>query len=907
MAGQSRFPHRSPTSLTREEQSQRTQEAHRLLTDAVEQLATSDDWLKMLALSERLPTYSPRNCVMLAAQDARGMVMGYRAWQSIPAIGGGFCQVRRGAKGLKILAPVTRSRPEVDEVSAAQTPLSRVVGFTAISVFDETALTSAPAVPQRPQRLGENAPVHLWDALAAQVTASGYCLDTSAHVTATIFPANGLTDHQIRTVAVRPDLSPGQRAKTLAHELAHVRLHHPDVIPEGTTRSTAEVEAESVAFLVAAELNLDSSAYSIPYIAGWAKGNTELILATADRAVRTARDISDAVQTYLREPSLQTAIPDEPRHSLPPASPSLTNDSESERMHRLYDAPASAMSAMGAELDPVTISTTSGAWHLTWRPEQSTFTAHHLTTPGPFPMTGVHECGHVSRVIGALPQEITSMGALEQHLGFALPHRVRDYLDAARAMRPAALTAARDFSTLYPGDRDNPTELPATERPTRTSVVTVPAAGATISMSYGTAMGEVAPTRRWSSGAVSVEILSGEANLDPELRRHQALTYRLTENNRVIFSGDDIIAPLDIDPASDTAVQQVVLLLCVPEDGISLSTVQTEFVTRSALDLLRQTQLPEPPYAPGTRVAVTPPGDGTTPVTGTVVEAIRNRDDVVGSYSWRPDTAALTGHPWHDNPRHTIVSSAANVQATLAEPDVGLTGWNPDVPLAFGTHVSVPTGDVEAQPGVVIRAFARNSHWEYDVRPSAPPPGPSVSAGDAPAEFTRVGAGDLIPAVGTAWDSTDALLRARGRSGITPHDGEILAVRGHLAQVVVGDAGVELAERELLDLVAVGPSTWLATTAEPIAVEPTADRSVTPCATPDCYDEAASTVSVGRPNLPTELSQRCGPCAARAILTALPRGYTVDIRPLHSPTVMDPPTPAVDTTTAVFVGAGGHL
>ena len=501
------------------------------------------------------------------------------------------------------------------------------------------------------------------------------------------------------------------------------------------------------------------------------------------------------------------------------------------------------------------------------------------------------------------------MGALEQHLGFALPHQVRDYLDTAQARRPAALTAARDFSTLYPGDRDNPADLPETERPICTSVVTIPTAGATaISTSYGTAMGEVAPLRRWSSGAASVEILSGDVDLDPELRGHQALTYRLSDNNRVIFSGDDILAPLDVDPASDTALQQVVLLLCQPEDDISLSTAQTDFLTRSALDLLRQTQLPEPPYASGTRIAVTPPGDGTAPVTGTVVDAIRNRDDVVSSYGWRPDAAALTGHPWHDNPRHTIVSTAASVQATLTEPDVGLTGWTPDVPLAFGTHVTFPTGEGETQPGVVIRAFARDGHWEYDVRPGAPPPGPSASAGGSPAELTRVGAGDLIPAIGTARDSTDALLQARERSGITPHEGEILAVRGHLAQVAVGDAGVELAQRELLDLVAVGPSTSLSTTAEPIAVEPTAGRSVTPCATPDCYDEAASTVSVGRPHLPTELSQRCGPCAAKAILAALPRGYTVDIRPLHSPTVIDPPTPAVDTTAAdVFAASGGHL
>lgn len=39
--------------------------------------------------------------------------------------------------------------------------------------------------------------------------------------------ANGMTDYVTRSVAVRGDMDPAARAKTLAHELAHLKLHGP--------------------------------------------------------------------------------------------------------------------------------------------------------------------------------------------------------------------------------------------------------------------------------------------------------------------------------------------------------------------------------------------------------------------------------------------------------------------------------------------------------------------------------------------------------------------------------------------------------------------------------------------------------------------------------------------------------
>jgi hypothetical protein len=56
-------------------------------------------------------------------------------------------------------------------------------------------------------------------------------------------------------------------------------------------RNVAEIEAESVAHIVAQVHGLATDDYSIPYVAGWSNGKTEVIAATADRVLKTAKQI----------------------------------------------------------------------------------------------------------------------------------------------------------------------------------------------------------------------------------------------------------------------------------------------------------------------------------------------------------------------------------------------------------------------------------------------------------------------------------------------------------------------------------------------------------------------------------------------------------------------------------------
>jgi len=177
-------------------------------------------------------------------------------------------------------------------------PKYRIVGFAVTHVFDVSQTDGEPLPePVRPQLLAGQAPDGLWDALARQVDAAGFTLARCPDAAA-IGGANGVTDYRSRTVTVRADVTDAQAVKTLAHELAHVLLHNPDNDGRPECRGIVEVEAESVAYLVAAHQEMDTSDYTFAYVAGWAEASDDpgqAVRGTADRVLRAAGAILAAV------------------------------------------------------------------------------------------------------------------------------------------------------------------------------------------------------------------------------------------------------------------------------------------------------------------------------------------------------------------------------------------------------------------------------------------------------------------------------------------------------------------------------------------------------------------------------------------------------------------------------------
>jgi antirestriction protein ArdC len=278
--------------MTTDERADALAAVHDRLLEQVQRLTSSAAWTQMLQVASKFPTYSPNNLLLIAAQrpDAT-RVAGYRAWRQLGR------QVRKGEHGIAILAPVLRRRDAsldaaVDELAGEAArdlpprPSRVIVGYRVARVFDITQ-TDGPDLPDvRPALLDGVAPLGLWADLLDQIEAAGYTFEY-----ADLSPANGLTNFTANVVQLRPDLSGAQKTKTLAHELAHIQLHSPGQRPEEITRDTAEVEAESVAYVVTAAHGLATDDYTVPYVTGWAGGNLDLIAATATRVLACAGQI----------------------------------------------------------------------------------------------------------------------------------------------------------------------------------------------------------------------------------------------------------------------------------------------------------------------------------------------------------------------------------------------------------------------------------------------------------------------------------------------------------------------------------------------------------------------------------------------------------------------------------------
>ena len=294
------------TNSKREAAKAKAEAAQEQLAAKVEELHDPAAWAEFLAWAGRFHRYSWGNVLLIAMQrrDAT-RVAGYRAWQALGR------QVRKGESGITILAP--RQGPCFGCTDAGEKRAAKAAGrqargrgcdrcsgrgrylfFTTATVFDigQTDGDPVPAPPVPDAELLTGGDTGMFDRLVELLTPDGWTVEKTYAGGGGV---NGYCDHSARRIVVEQDREPAHQVKTLLHELAHASLHDPADVDYTAERGRCEVEAESVAHVVLAGLGLDTSAYSLGYVTGWANGEAAVLRAAAQRVMGEARRMLDVL------------------------------------------------------------------------------------------------------------------------------------------------------------------------------------------------------------------------------------------------------------------------------------------------------------------------------------------------------------------------------------------------------------------------------------------------------------------------------------------------------------------------------------------------------------------------------------------------------------------------------------
>lgn len=274
---------------------EKTKEALAKIETALQNINTDADWLQYLAFQAKFYRYSARNILLIRAQNPEARyVKGYKAWRELDRF------VKKGAKGIAILAPCIKKveeykepadKSEYQDKKGEKVTKNVLVGFTIKYVFDISATDGSDEhLPILVKGLSGDSEDEkaLYERIKAAITAQGH---TIREVTGTA--SKGSYNLITKVISVRSDMEALQRIKTLLHEYGHLEdfAMNPD---ENISRPHRELVAESVAFIVASRLGLDTSRYSSGYLASWGGEAGELAV-VADSAQKVAMKIIDTL------------------------------------------------------------------------------------------------------------------------------------------------------------------------------------------------------------------------------------------------------------------------------------------------------------------------------------------------------------------------------------------------------------------------------------------------------------------------------------------------------------------------------------------------------------------------------------------------------------------------------------
>jgi antirestriction protein ArdC len=291
---------RSPSATEPSKQPPNTIPALQKLEQALETACTAGGWRAYLTTQARFYRYSFRNLLMIQIQNPDATrVAGFHDWLKLGR------HVRKGEKGLAILAPIKFSRLDTDSGETE----TGVRGFRTVYVFDISQTDGTP-LPEQPRITITDGPNPHAASLTAVLTAA---LEREGIPVrhADLEPGHhGSFNRQLKVITLANSLDDIQRFSTLVHETAHAKLHaHHQPIPledREQAKALREFEAESVAFVVLEHYTIGTLETSAHYLASYG-ADTEILGKIGSRVQKCAAQILETLET--QTPTIPDPIP----------------------------------------------------------------------------------------------------------------------------------------------------------------------------------------------------------------------------------------------------------------------------------------------------------------------------------------------------------------------------------------------------------------------------------------------------------------------------------------------------------------------------------------------------------------------------------------------------------------------
>ncbi|CAD0148656.1 conserved protein of unknown function [Streptococcus thermophilus] len=247
------------------------------LQEGIKDYFDSDNYKNFLEGMSHFNNYSVRNIQLIKAQlPEASMVASFNEWKKRNG------HVNKGEKALYVQAPVTVIKKDADGKPIINSETGEKETFTyfkPVPVFDISQVSPVEGKELDLPKMGEVIPSQITKEYYQNVYRSLRDISQKENGIPIRFreleKSDGSYSPKTNEITIKKGMTYEQTLSTLIHEMAHSELHNKKSLTERfegkLTRSSKELQAESIAYVVSNHLGFDTSNDSFAYLASWSK------------------------------------------------------------------------------------------------------------------------------------------------------------------------------------------------------------------------------------------------------------------------------------------------------------------------------------------------------------------------------------------------------------------------------------------------------------------------------------------------------------------------------------------------------------------------------------------------------------------------------------------------------------